>query len=100
MKYAIYILLSMTVFIGCASCGKEVKGLREEMKIIKEENSFLKAENIVLKKELDEVYKKLEERETARDAVKAGKEVKESEKLNAANKEEPKATEVEKKKPR
>ena len=62
--------------------------------------NFLKAENIVLKKELDEVYKKLEEREHIRDAAKAGKDVKEPDKLKTADKEELKVKENEKKKPR
>ncbi|MDR2018528.1 MAG: hypothetical protein LBQ00_06635 [Syntrophobacterales bacterium] len=65
MRFVPFIFLSLTILIGSASCGKEVKGLEEEIKILKEENGFLKAENIVLKRELDEVYNKLEEKEKA-----------------------------------
>ena len=63
MKRTLLFLLALLVLAGTLSCGKEVKGLKEELKILKEENSFLKAENIVLKKELDQVYKKLEEKD-------------------------------------
>jgi regulator of replication initiation timing len=84
MKSILLAILSCVVLIGSISCGKEVKGLKEEMKILKEENSFLKAENIVLKKELDEVYKKLEEREKARDALKTKTEISDPEKVKPA----------------
>jgi regulator of replication initiation timing len=57
---SIFIALSLIV-LGCFSCGKEVKGLKEEIRLLKEENNFLKAENIGLKKELEKLYKKLDE---------------------------------------
>lgn len=90
MKPALLIFFSLAVLIGCVSCSKEVKGLKEEMKILKEENSFLKAENIVLKKELDEVYKKLEEKEKTGQAAKAKTESGDPEKAKPAAKPEPK----------
>ncbi|MCX5814452.1 MAG: hypothetical protein NT178_18205 [Proteobacteria bacterium] len=56
----IFMVLSL-IATGCFSCGKEVKGLKEETRLLKEENNFLKAENIGLKKELEKLYTKLDE---------------------------------------
>ena len=100
MKSLTFLVLSLAVFAGSISCGKEVQSLREEIKIVKEENSYLKAENIVLKKELDEVYKKLEEKQSATEAAKAKPESVDPEKAKAAVKVDPKIKEAGKKKPR